>query len=40
MKLYKEKDIDQIKLLGDRLDRKIIDSDDDISAIVDWAMYK
>ena len=40
MKLYKEKDIDQIKLLGNRLDRKIIDSDDDISAIVDWAMYK
>ncbi|MDR0911964.1 MAG: site-specific DNA-methyltransferase [Methanobrevibacter sp.] len=40
MKLYKEKDIDTIKLLGERVDRKIIDSDDDISAIVDWAMYK
>jgi hypothetical protein len=40
MKLYKEKDIDTIKLIGERIDRKIIDSDDDISTIVDWAMYK
>lgn len=40
MKLYKEKDIDTIKLLGDRIDRKIIDSDDNISTIIDWAMYK
>jgi DNA modification methylase/predicted RNA-binding Zn-ribbon protein involved in translation (DUF1610 family) len=40
MKLYKEKDVEKIKLLGARLDRKIIDSDDDISAIIDWAQYK
>ncbi|MDR3292428.1 MAG: site-specific DNA-methyltransferase [Methanobrevibacter sp.] len=40
MKLYKEKDVDMIKLIGNRVDRKIIDSDDDISAIVDWALYK
>ncbi len=39
MKLYKEKDVEQIKFLGERLDRMIIDSDDDISAIIDWAMY-
>ncbi|MEW6010361.1 MAG: DNA methyltransferase [Euryarchaeota archaeon] len=40
MKLYQEKDVEKIKLLGGRLDRKIIDSDDDISAIIDWAQYK
>ena len=39
MKLYKEKDVEKIKYLGERLDRSIIDSDDDISAIIDWAMY-
>lgn len=39
MKLYKEKDVEKIKFLGERLDRNIIDSDDDISAIIDWAMY-
>jgi len=40
MKLYNEKDIDTIKLIADRIDRKIIDSDEDISTIIDWAMYK
>ena len=40
MKLYNEKDVDTIKLLGKRIDKKIIDSDDDISAIVNWAKYK
>ncbi len=39
MKLYKEKDVEKIKFLGESLDRSIIDSDDDISAIIDWAMY-
>ena len=39
-KLYKEKDVDTIKLIGDRIDNKIIESDDDISAIIDWAKYK
>lgn len=37
MKLYQEKDVEKIKLLVGRLDRKIIDSDEDISAIIDWA---
>ena len=40
MKLYKEKDVDTINLIGKRVDRKIIDSDEDISAIIDWAKYK
>ena len=39
-KLYKERDVDTIKLIGDRIDNKIIESDDDISAIIDWAKYK
>ncbi len=40
MKLYAEKDVDTIKLIGERVDSKIIESDDDISAIIDWAKYK
>ena len=40
MKLYNEKNVDQIKLIGKKLDKKIIESDDDINAIVDWAMAK
>ena len=40
MKLYKVKDVDTIKLLGERIDNKIIESDEDISAIIDWARYK
>lgn len=40
MNLYKEKDIDTIKLLGNRIDSKIIESDEDISAIINWARYK
>lgn len=39
-KLYQEKDVDTIKLLGERIDYKIIESDDDISAIIDWARFK
>ena len=40
MRLYAEKDVDTIKLIGERIDSKIIESDDDISAIVDWAKFK
>ena len=40
MKLHKEKDVDTIKLLGERIDSKIIESDVEISAIIDWAKYK
>lgn len=40
MNLYKEKDVDTINLLGERIDKKIIESDEDISAIIDWAKYK
>ena len=39
MKLYRNKDVEKINLLGGCLDQNIIDSDDDISAIIDWAMY-
>lgn len=39
-KLYQEKDVDTINLIGERMDKKIIESDDDISAIIDWAKYK
>lgn len=38
--LYDEKDVDTIKLLGERIDKSIIESDEDISAIIDWAKYK
>lgn len=40
MNLYNDKDVDTINLLGERIDKKIIESDDDISAIIDWAKYK
>lgn len=40
MQLYQEKDVDTIKLIGERIDSRIIESDDDISAIIDWAKYK
>lgn len=40
MKLYDEKDVDTIKLLGERIDSNIIESDEDISAIIIWARYK
>ena len=40
MNLYNEKDVDTIKLLGECIDKKIIESDDDISAIINWAKYK
>ena len=40
MKLYQDKDEVRIRLLGAKLDQKIIDSDDDISAIINWAKYR
>ena len=40
MILHKEKDVDTINLLGKRIDKRIIESDEDISAIINWAKYK
>lgn len=40
MKLYNERNVDLIKTLGNKLDKKIIESDDEIYAIVDWASAK
>jgi DNA modification methylase len=40
MELYNKRDVDQIKIIGSKLDKKIIESDDDIYAIIDWAMTK
>ena len=40
MKLYNEKDVDTIKLIGERIDPQIIESDEDIIAIIDWAKIK
>lgn len=40
MKIYKEKDVETIKSIGERLDKNLINSDDDISAIIDWAQYQ
>ena len=40
IELYKKKAIDQIRVLGKRVDNKILESDDEIYAIIDWAMSK
>lgn len=40
MKLYEEKEVDLINRIGENIDSNIIDSDDDISAIIFWAKYK
>lgn len=40
MKLYNEKDVDTINILGEKIDENVIDSDEDISAIINWAKYK
>jgi len=40
MKLYNERNVNIINLLGKRLDKRIIESDDDIYAIIDWASSK
>ena len=39
-KLYEEKNVDLIKLIGDNIDINILDSDDDISSIIFWAQIK
>lgn len=39
VKLYKEKEVEKINLLGGCIDQKIIESDEDISAIIEWAKY-
>lgn len=39
-KLYHEKEIDKIIYIGKKIDDEIISSDDDISAIINWAKYK
>lgn len=39
MTFYQNKDVEKIRIIGKRLDQNIISSDDDISAIIDWAMY-
>ena len=40
MELYNKRDVDQIRIIGSKLDKKIVESDDDIYAIIDWAMTK
>ena len=40
MELYNKKDVDQIRMLANKLDSKIIESDDEIYAIIDWALTK
>lgn len=40
LKLYEEKNVDEIKFIESRLNKKIIDSNEDISAIINWAKYK
>ena len=40
LKLYEEKNVDEIKFIESRLNKKIIDSNEDISAIINWAIYK
>jgi len=40
MKLYQNRNVDHIRLIGKKLDHRIIESDDDIYSIVDWAMTK
>lgn len=40
MNLYENQEIDLINMVGDNVDLNILDSDDDISAIVYWARYK
>ena len=40
MKLYNDRNVDTIKQLSKHLDKGIIESDDDIYAIIDWASTK
>ena len=38
--LINKKNVDEIKFIESRLNKKIIDSNEDISAIINWAKYK
>ena len=38
--LYNKKDVDQIRAIGKILDSRILESDDEIYAIIDWALSK
>lgn len=40
LELYYSKDAEQIKYIASRLDKKIIESNEDIAAIINWAKYK
>ena len=40
MKLYNERNVDVIRTIGKRLDKRLIESDEDIYAIIDWASSK
>jgi DNA modification methylase len=40
IQLYNKKDVDQIRAIGKKLDTKVLESDDEIYAIVDWALSK
>lgn len=40
IQLYNKKDVDQIRAIGKKLDSKVIQSDDEIYAIIDWALSK
>lgn len=40
IELYNKKDVNQIRRIGKRLDSKVLESDDEIYAIIDWAMSK
>ena len=40
MELYNDKNVEIIQLIDKNIDKKIIESDEDISAIINWARYK
>ena len=40
LSLYESKNVDEIKFIESRLNKKIIDSNEDIAAIINWAKYK
>jgi hypothetical protein len=40
IELYNKKDVDQIRTIGKKLDVKVLESDDEIYAIIAWALSK
>lgn len=40
IELYKKKAVDQIRVIGKKIDSKLLESDDEIYAIIDWAISK